>query len=78
MAKPIYSDAEQELFDALGMSHLMEFMDAHWLYQEAVKIVFMGSAEGSAVEALRRGFNAMQSCRVYRMTPEFDALISIK
>jgi hypothetical protein len=78
MIKPSYSDAEQELFDALGVGHLMEFMEAHWLYKEAVHKVFIEDAIGSAVEALRRGFSALQGCRVYRMTPEFDALISFK
>jgi len=78
MTKPEYSNAEQEMFDALGMSHLAEFMEPYWLYQEAMKTVFMDDAIGTAVEALRRGFKAMQNCKPYRMTPEFDALVTME
>jgi hypothetical protein len=46
------------------------------LYRMAVEEVFLQNLMGPHVEALRRGFDALMYSKCYRMTKEFDYLVS--
>lgn len=39
--------------------------------------VFLKNKQGPAVESLRRCVNAIKHSKMYRMTPEYDALIKL-
>lgn len=39
--------------------------------------VFLDNKQGPAVESLRRCINAVRNCSPYRMTSEYDALITL-
>jgi hypothetical protein len=73
-----YSDAEKKMFVELGYDKsLFDYIDPVGLYRMAVTKCFLNNLSGPAVEALRRGGNAVLEYRprVYRMTAEFDKLV---
>lgn len=71
-----YSDAEKKLFSSLKLDKLMEFFNPITLYQYACIKCFKDDISGNDVDALRRGMIAIDACKMYRMTKEFDDLIS--
>lgn len=76
------SDAEHKLFKALGHEWLIKQCEHEYAipapkaYDMVAMEMFKENRTGPAVEALRRGINALHNCKVYRLTPEFDELIS--
>lgn len=44
------------------------------LYQILCVECFMSNKQGPEIEALRRAMIALESCKVYRLTPEFEEL----
>lgn len=73
-----YSDAEKKLIEKLS---------SHWasvitktqiapfnLYTILAKEAFVHNRVGPEIEALRRVCIALEQCKIYRMTPEFDKL----
>ena len=75
-----YSKKEIQMFTALNPFYkkLIESnMAASGLYRIAVEDCFVQNLQGSAVESLRRTATALRDCKPYRMTPEFDSLISL-
>lgn len=74
--QPEYSAAEVKLFTALGHADLLEHLTEMGLWDFTVKKVFIEKREGPEVEALRRGYKAISECKIWRMTAEFDALIT--
>ncbi len=78
MAIREYSEKEQALFAALGIGHLCEVIDnPPNLYRIAVEQAFVADAKGPAVESLRRCYAAYMSCKIYRGTPDWDAMIQL-
>jgi hypothetical protein len=73
-----YSLQEIKLFTALGFDYLIEVtsIEPPTLYRMAAEQAFLNNVSGPAIEALRRGLTAITKCQYYRMTPEFEALIS--
>jgi hypothetical protein len=72
-----YSNNEQKMFEALGLSHLLEHLEAAQLYRAAVEHAFLENLTGKAVDSLRKTANAFFKSTCYRHTPEFDALIEL-
>lgn len=72
-----YSTKEKELFDSLGMGHLTETINPPHLYKTAAVLAFSDGREGKDVDSLRRCVRALEQCSPYRLTEEFDALISL-
>lgn len=84
MSKADYSEKELEMIKCLS---------PHWyriieddvlidctpvrLYEIIAIKCFLGSVESPAVESLRRCLEAINNCKPYRMTPEFDELIRL-
>lgn len=44
------------------------------LYRILAEEAFTDNLQGPSIEALRRVCKAIRSCKIYRHTPEFDAL----
>lgn len=72
-----YSVKEKELFSSLGVGHLVEAFNPPKLYRTAMTLAFSSNREGKDVESLRRCIKAVDNCFPYRLTEEFDALISL-
>lgn len=59
-----------------GCADLTNHIDAPIvLYRMCVEKAFMDNMTGPHVEALRRAYKALNSCKVYRRTEEFESLI---
>lgn len=73
------SHSEAAMFSALGFSHLFDTtIHIMGLYEIAIRNVFIEGKTGPAVESLRRCAAAIEKCKPYRRTDEFDALIYLK
>lgn len=72
-----YSEKELKLFEFFGVSHLLKSSVslAPVVYRAMVEKAFMDDIKGPEVESLRRCYNALMKCTVYRMTKDWDALI---
>ncbi len=77
MTGPDFSPNEIKLFTKLGLEKFLEiYKDTPIaIYDLAVYVAFIKNSQGNDIDALRRGFNAIQNCNPYRMTPEFEKLI---
>ena len=73
---PQYSKKEQELFTALGYSDLLT-QEPAVLYRMVALNLFKQNETGVLVESVRRCLNAIDNGTPYRLTPEFDELISL-
>lgn len=76
-----YSEKEIELLKYFGISeHLLGdcCISAPALYRVAVEKAFCENMKGVEVESLRRCYNALQKCSIYRLTKEWDAMIEFK
>ena len=73
-----YSKAEWKLIDKFGLRYMAERRDVTplTLYREMAMITVCTMMTGPAVEALRRALNALNQATVYRMTDEFDTLVT--
>ena len=76
----LYSARELALFKALnapqGMVDDEHSIPTHF-YKYLTIEQFRKNTNGKAVESLRRCIDALLSCKPYRMTPDFDALIEL-
>jgi hypothetical protein len=77
-----YSEQELALISALS-SHWANTVKKTYispleLYEILAVECFLSNRQGPEVDALRRGLAALESCKIYRMTKEFDELIRIK
>jgi len=72
-----YSEKEQELINFLGFSDIAPHIAQSSLYRIMIEDCFLKEKTGSAVESLRRVAKAFYENKVYRMTPEFDSMISL-
>lgn len=77
-----YSDKEIALFKALGMNmgidlELLKIMYPSQVYKAAIETAFLENLQTPAAESLRRCVNASNGSTVFRLTPEWDALISL-
>lgn len=76
-----YSEAEIRLFKALGFSEFVSTTPSvgpATLYLMAASWCFIKDRRGPEVDALRRGYQAFTDRDVYRMTPEFDTLVTFQ
>jgi len=74
-----YSAAEEKLFKALGLEHLLKApILAVGTYRLAIEEAFINNLQGPAVDALRRAGKSMQNSTPYRFTTAFDALIAFE
>lgn len=79
MANAVYSETERKLLEAFKYDNLIDHVCVpHSLYRMCVEKVFVENMTGPAVEALRRVYAAIQSCKPYRLTPEFEELASME
>lgn len=76
---PDYSEKEIEMFNALGLSDKIKFFAENpvQLYNLAVERCFVNNLTGVNVESLRRCVIALNKCKVYRGTQEWDDLIEL-
>lgn len=76
-----YSEAEKILIKGLSphWAQVIEHTDIPpWsLYKTLAVNAFLTKREDEYTEALRKGLQALESCKIYRMTPEFDELIKV-
>ncbi len=73
-----YSDNEKRLFKHFGYEYLLTTtLCASDIYRLCVEEAFIKDMKGPEVEALRRGYKALNNCNPYRMTPEFEMLIQL-
>ncbi len=70
-----YSEAEENLFNALGVKNF-HYMEPLTAYREAVMKVFIENSSYPYVWALHRGVKAIFVDKIARMTPQFDSLIT--
>lgn len=75
---PEYSDAEWKLIDFFGYRNfaINSKISPPMLYRELAVLAVKKGMVGPAVQAVGRAMDAMDSGRCYRMTEEFDRLIS--
>jgi len=77
-----FSPNEQKLIDFVGISKtcldIKCYINPISIWEMMVKKAFALNMKGPEVEAIRRGFIALESGNVFRMSPEFEAIIEIK
>ena len=76
-----YSEAEKILIKGLS-PHWANVIESTYisplnLYKILAVDAFLAKRENEYIEALRKGLQALESCKIYRMTPEFDELIKV-
>lgn len=76
MSEPMYSDAERRMFTELGWEYVINNVEPIVLYRMAVHEAFVGGLCGIYADALRASAKAIDKCTPYRLTPEFDRLIT--
>lgn len=76
-----YSEAEKILIKGLSphWANVIEnaYIAPFSLYKILAINAFIAKREDEYTEALRKGLQALESCKIYRMTPEFDELIKV-
>ena len=74
-----YSEKELKLIKFFGFDDLAEkeIFNPPELYKLMVEKAFCKNLTGKEVESLRRCYNALIKCKVYRMTKEWDNLIDV-
>ena len=70
-----YSRKELALIKHYGFEDLIPSVPPVSLYRVIIEHAFIRGEENAFQYSLRRVARALQQCRPYRMTPEFDALI---
>jgi hypothetical protein len=77
-----YSDKERKLLNYFDITDAMidnVSVSAGNLYRIAIQNAFIyGYTEGRHTESLRRCGRALVNCKIYRLTPEWDAMIEIE
>lgn len=75
-----YSDKELKMIEFFGYGNIAQEqgVTAIVLYRMMVEKAFAENLHGPAVESLRRCFNAFEQHTLYRMTPEWDAMIDLE
>lgn len=77
-----YSENERLMINAISphWANVINkvYITPHRLYQILACECFCKNKTGPAVEALRKGLIALEECKIYRMTHEFDALLEFK
>ena len=72
-----FSDREIWMFRQLGLQYLTHInINPPSAYKIAVDKMFISGKTGLAVECLRKTYEAIAKCKPYRMTKEFDDLIT--
>jgi len=72
-----YSEKEKLLFKYFSLDHLMVQLNPITLYRMAGERAFLDKMEGPEVDSLRRCIIASNNCSVYRVSPEWDAMIEL-
>ena len=73
-----YSTKELQMFVSLGYEDIIvTTLPPPNLYRIAAEEAFINDSRGSAVESLRKCCKALRNCKVYRMTPEWDEMITV-
>ena len=74
-----YSQKEIDLFKYFGYYDLIRDtnISAPVIYRMMIEKAFLEDMKGKPVESLRRCQKALNSCSVYRLTPEWDAMIEM-
>lgn len=75
-----YSKKELEMFTLLDYEDLCYKTNLYppSVYQIVAEACFIKDLQGLAVDSLRRCMEAFKKSEVWRMTPEWDALIELK
>jgi hypothetical protein len=72
-----YSEKEKQLIKAFGYENLLTVV-APTLYRMMVEKAFINDMKGPHVESLRRCAKALQECKIYRLTKEWDDMIQLE
>ena len=72
-----WSDKELKLVEHYGYSDLADRVEPLMLYRMMVNKAFAINDQSEYANSLRRCSYALDNCTVYRMTPEFDKLITV-
>lgn len=72
-----YSDKEREMFKRFELGYLLDHLEPPALYRAAIEHAFLNEMTGAPVDSLRRCARALFNSSPYRMTPEFDSLITL-
>lgn len=70
-----YSENEYKLLQYFGYSDLIQRYPMIVIYRMCAEKAFLEDMKGPAVEALRRGLNAIISGKPWRRTVAFDKLV---
>jgi hypothetical protein len=78
--KPEYSQKEIDLIRYFGYDDLIHDnnISAPTIYRMMVEKAFLCDLRGKPVESLRRCQRTLNSCFIYRLTPEWDAMIEME
>jgi len=72
-----YSEKEIKLIETFGYGDLLS-VNAPSLYRMMAEKAFIADMKGPHVESLRRCMKAIQECKIYRLTKEWDDLIQME
>jgi len=70
-----YSEKEMAIFTYFGVGDIASFIDFQNIYKMAMLNAFIRNDQTFYSESLRNCIKAWQECKIYRMTPEWEALI---
>ena len=77
----VYSENEWHLIDRYGFRNIIENSGTSLypglLYPMMCCKAFLVNDQGPEAAALRRGMQALNKCKPFRLTPEFEELISV-
>lgn len=71
------SEKELSLVTYFGYQDLLEHVPILTIYRMCLEKAFLNNDNSKYAESLRQVIKAINSCKVYRMTPAFDNLIQI-
>lgn len=72
-----YSPDEMVLIKHFGFTDIMTNVDPVGLFRLMAMHAFKSGEQSLYVDALRRCMIALDACKPYRMTPEFDRLAAV-
>ena len=77
----VFSDKEKRLLRHFGIVESLfetKGIGCHSIYNLAFHEALIRTESGCYIESLRRVAKVLRDCSIYRMTPEFEALIQLE
>lgn len=72
-----YSEKERDLFTCVGLGDIMDHINPITLYRMAAEHEFIRNTDDEISDSVRRCLIAINGLAIFRMTPEWDALIFV-